>query len=288
MRERVRVVERDRPAEVRLRPVPVPLAAECRQRQLAVGGGERPVERQRPLGRTRGDVEGQHRLDQTVEAEKIVGIRQRHVGNRRNCGILLDRILQVLDRRPPAAGKAAAPMMQPSFQGVNRFRIRLVALHGRATPGAADDRRKLHDDRLADVALRRQRIAPRLVDGHRPDARRPRSRRRPDAPSRGRGCRCAAWPPRAPVVAPSALPTSRTRCPANAAVEVLDATRTVGMRASAAAEIVSPGHRESAGTSASPSPTMTNGSTAIDAHGRIARAGASAGAATGAWRRVPS
>ena len=55
--------------------------------------------------------------------------------------------------------------MEASFQGMKRVRIRLAALHGRATPGAADDRRKLHDDRLADVALCRQRIAPRLVDG---------------------------------------------------------------------------------------------------------------------------
>jgi len=95
--KRVGVVERERPAEVGLRPIPVPLAAELRERQLTVGGGAIAVERQRPHGRAHGDVEGQRRLDQAVEAQEVVGVRQRHMGVR-VARVPFDRVLQVLDR----------------------------------------------------------------------------------------------------------------------------------------------------------------------------------------------
>ena len=113
-----------------LGPIPLPIAAKLRERHLDERRSQQRIDGPRAVGRTSGDGKRQVRLDQRVEAEEVVGTGERHV---RACKlrVALDRVLEVLDRRTPAALKARLPEMLAALERMVRVRFRRIAPRGR-------------------------------------------------------------------------------------------------------------------------------------------------------------
>ena len=122
VRQGVRRIEGETLPERLLGGIPIPVPSELGERHFDERRPERRINGQRSFGRPAGHGKRQVGLDQRVEAQKIVGIGQRHV-REREVRIALDGMLKVLDGVTPAALEARLPKMQAAFEGVIGVRV---------------------------------------------------------------------------------------------------------------------------------------------------------------------